>query len=301
MSLLSSSRSRKSPSRVFENRVFAKRALTKSRCLFLASVLSTVGLGAFVQAQPAGSEVIVPAPGPLTRYVDTIIGTGGTGHTFPGALRPHGMVQLSPDTEFSGWEHASGYSYADNSVAGFSHMHLSGTGGSDFGDILVAPTVGEIKLEPGDPNKPGSGYRSRFDHKDEVTRAGFYQTYLQTPQVLAQLTVTPRVGIHRYTFPRTDKANLTFEITNQLGGQTRTYAAGHWVSPTELEGAIFTKGWANDQRTYFVARFSQPATNYGVAIDNKIEGRKLEAAGAYPRLDAYATFDTRQNSQSTLR
>lgn len=238
----------------------------------------------------------VPGPGAVSRYVDPLIGTSATGHTFPGAVRPHGMVQLSPDTGFSGWDHASGYRHDDNAIMGFSHMHLSGTGGSDFGDILVAPTVGEVKLEPGDATKPGSGYASLIDHKDEVARAGYYSVFLQTPKVEAQLTVTPRVGIHQYTFPPTDKANLTFEVTNQIGGQERTYSAAKWISPTELEGAIFTRGWAKEQHTYFVARFSRAATSYGVAIDNKLEAGRTEASGALPRLDAYATFDTRKDA-----
>ena len=236
------------------------------------------------------------SPQSVTRYVDPMVGTAATGHTFPGAVAPHGMVQLSPDTGFSGWDHASGYSYADTVLMGFSHMHLSGTGGSDFGDILVAPSVGEVQLEPGDSQKPGDGYHSRFDHKEEIARAGYYSVFLQDPKVGAELTVTPRTGIHRYTFPPSEKSNLTFEITSQIGGQERTFSSAKWISPTELEGAIYTRGWAREQHTHFVARFSRPATSYGVAIDNKIEANRSEASGALPHLDAYATFDTRQNA-----
>lgn len=249
----------------------------------------------------AALALSVPQPGTASRYVDTTIGTLPTGHTFPGALRPHGMVQLSPDTGFGGWDHASGYKYDDNAIMGFSHMHLSGTGGSDFGDILAAPTVGDVQLAPGDATKAGTGYASLFDHKDEVARAGYYSVFLKNPQVEAQLTATPRVGIHQYTFPATDKANLTFEITNQIGGQERTYSSARWISPTELEGSIFTKGWAREQHTYFVARFSRPATNYGVAVENKLEPKLTQASGALPRLDAYATFDTRQNAQVMVK
>ena len=240
-------------------------------------------------------------PGPVTRFVDPLVGTSATGHTFPGALRPHGMVQLSPDTGFSGWDHASGYRFDDNVLLGFSHMHLSGTGGSDFGDILVAPSVGQVQLVPGDSNKPGDGYHSRFDHKSETAHAGYYSVFLQDPQVGVELTATPRVGVHRYTFPRTDKANLTFDITSQIGGQERTFSSAKWISPTELEGTIFTRGWAREQHTFFVARFSRPATSFGVAVDNTLESGKKEASGALPRLDAYATFDTRQNQSVTVK
>lgn len=243
----------------------------------------------------------VPNAGPVSKYVDPMVGTAPTGHTFPGPVCPHGMVQLSPDTGFGGWDHASGYMHPDDVIHGFSHMHLSGTGGSDFGDILVAPTVGDVKLEPGDAAKPGTGYSSKFDKKDEVARAGYYSVFLQNPRVQAELTTTPRVGVHRYTFPATDKANLTFEVTNQIGGQERTFSNARWVSPTELEGAIFTKGWAREQHTYFVARFSAPATNYGVASENKIEAGRTEASGPLPRLDAYATFDMRQQQSIVVK
>ncbi len=230
-----------------------------------------------------------------TRYVDPMIGTGGTGHTFPGVVLPHGMVQLSPDTGIDGWEHSSGYYYSDRSIMGFSHLHLSGTGVTDQGDILVMPTVGGQKLVPGDLSKPGSGYRSRFSHSREVARAGYYSVFLQDPGVQAELTATSRVGIHRYTFPRTDKANLTFDITHYLGGQTVTLASARWISSTELQGSVFTDGWAHDQHTYFVARFSQPATRYGVAVNNAMEAGKTQAEGKFQNLDAYATFDARQN------
>ncbi|HKY28127.1 MAG TPA: hypothetical protein VJM12_09290, partial [Pyrinomonadaceae bacterium] len=80
----------------------------------------------------------------LTRYVDPFIGTAGHGHTFPGATLPFGMVQLSPDSRLSGWDGCSGYHYSDRIIYGFSHTHLSGTGISDYGDILLMPTVGEV-------------------------------------------------------------------------------------------------------------------------------------------------------------
>src|SRR4029453_16243811 len=89
----------------------------------------------------------------LTRYVDPFIGTGGHGHTFPGATMPFGMVQLSPDTRLTGWDGCSGYHYSDNIIYGFSHTHLSGTGISDYGDILLMPTVNRVSV-----------YTSRFQH-----------------------------------------------------------------------------------------------------------------------------------------
>ncbi|RYG70569.1 glycoside hydrolase family 92 protein, partial [bacterium] len=249
----------------------------------------------------AALALTVPQAGPVSKYVDPMVGTAPTGHTFPGPVRPHGMVQLSPDTAFSGWDHASGYMHPDSTIHGFSHMHLSGTGGSDFGDILVSPTVGDIQLASGDADKPGSGYSSKFDKKDEIARAGYYSVFLQNPKVEAQLTVTPRVGIHRYIFPATDKANLNFDITSRLGGGEGTFSAAKWISPTELEGAFHSKGWAKEQHIYFVARFSAPASSYGVATGNKMEAGKTEESGPFTAMDAYATFDTRKNQAVVVK
>jgi putative alpha-1,2-mannosidase len=109
--------------------------------------------------------------------VDPRIGTGGDGHTFPGATVPFGMIQLSPDTAMPDFKHAykwaAGYQYGDSSIMGFSHTHFSGSGHSDLGDVLLMPIAGEVRLEPGDPAKPGSGYRSRFSHDSEGALAGY--------------------------------------------------------------------------------------------------------------------------------
>ena len=104
----------------------------------------------------------------ITEYVDPFIGTDGTGHTFPGATLPFGMVQLSPDTRDSGWENCSGYHSTNKTILGFSHTHLSGTGAIDYGDILVMPMAGEYYSKAGDENNSDNGYRSRFNKEDEI-------------------------------------------------------------------------------------------------------------------------------------
>ena len=134
-------------------------------------------------------------------YVDPFIGTGGHGHTYPGAVVPFGMVQLSPDTRLSGWDGCSAYHYSDDIVYGFSHTHLSGTGCSDYGDILFMPTVGEVLLERGGPDDTSTGYCSRFSHDRESASPGCYSVTLDDYGVVAELTATRRVGIHRYAFP----------------------------------------------------------------------------------------------------
>ena len=144
-------------------------------------------------------------------YVNPMIGTEGMGHTFPGACAPFGIVQLSPETDtiphnVDGkyqsrvYEYCAGYQYSDNTIVGFSHTHLSGTGHSDLGDILIMPQTGALKLNPGTKENPDGGYRQRFSHTTEHAKAGYYEVTLEDSRVRCQLTATQRVGVHRYTY-----------------------------------------------------------------------------------------------------
>src|SRR4051812_42300083 len=150
--------------------------------------------------------------------VDPFIGTGGAGHTFPGAVAPFGMVQLSPDTDAGGdgrtrYDHAAGYRYTDPTIQGFSHTHFSGAGHSDLGDFLVMPVAGaSVPLEPGDPKVPGSGYRSRFSHDGERASPGYYAVTLTEPGVRAELTAGTRIGVHRYAFPADRAAHVVIDL-----------------------------------------------------------------------------------------
>ncbi len=129
-----------------------------------------------------------------------MIGTGGHGHTFPGAMVPFGMVQLSPDTRMENWDGSSGYHYSDKTIMGFSHTHLSGTGAPEFCDILFMPTTGTVNVLVGDEDNSETGYRSKFSHKNESASAGYYKVLLDDYKVTAELTATNRTGFHRYTF-----------------------------------------------------------------------------------------------------
>ncbi len=150
---------------------------------------------------------------PLCRYVDPMIGTDGMGHTFPGACVPFGGVQLSPDTDTvphnvrgvyqpEVYRYCAGYRYSDPTIVGFSHTHFSGTGHSDLGDILVMPTTGALRLNPGTASDPDSGYRSRFSHDTEHAEPGLYEVTLSDYGIRARLTATQRTGVHSYSFPR---------------------------------------------------------------------------------------------------
>ena len=130
----------------------------------------------------------------FAKYVNPFIGTGGHGHTYPGAVLPHGMVQLSPDTRLEGWDGCGGYHYTDNFIYGFSHTHLSGTGISDYGDILLMPMCGK-------PSPDNKIYRSLFSHVSEKASPSYCLVFLNDDNILAELTATTRAGMHRYTFP----------------------------------------------------------------------------------------------------
>src|SRR5689334_7846077 len=147
----------------------------------------------------------------LTRYVNPFIGTGGHGHTFPGAIVPFGMVQLSPDTRLTGWDGCSGYHYSDSAIYGFSHTHLSGTGISDYGDILLTPTIDDYFS-----NFLRWGvYGYPFKHQNETASPGFYSVKLDNG-ILVELTATPRVGMHRYSFPAgTKKADVFIDLRHR--------------------------------------------------------------------------------------
>jgi predicted alpha-1,2-mannosidase len=196
--------------------------------------------------------------------VDPRIGTGGDGHTFPGATVPFGMIQLSPDTAMPDFKHsykyAAGYQYGDTSLLGFSHTHFSGSGHSDLGDVLVMPIAGDVRLEPGDPAQPGSGYRSRFSHDTEVAQAGYYAVTLSDYNVRAELTAGRRIGWHRYTFPAGKPAHLLLDLRPSiydyqgkvLWSSLRVHDDG------TITGCRTTRGWAPGRELCFAMRFSQP-------------------------------------------
>ncbi len=156
----------------------------------------------------------------LTDFVNPFIGTDGHGHTYPGASLPFGLIQLSPDTDIEGWDWCSGYHYSDTSMMGFSHTHLSGTGIGDYGDILFMPTTGELKTEPGSKKNPGSGYRSRFSHKNETAEPGYYSILLDDYNIEAELTAARRSGFHKYTFPQSEKANIIIDLDHGIQDKT---------------------------------------------------------------------------------
>jgi len=194
--------------------------------------------------------------------VDPFIGTGGEGHTFPGAVVPFGMIQLSPDTQIKprseafGW--SAGYRYEDHTIVGFSHTHFSGTGHSDLGDVLLMPIAGEVRFERGEPDKPGSGYTARFRHASEVAQPGYYAVTLDDYGVRAELTASARVGLHRYHFPAARPAHVLIDLrTSMYDYPGKVLWARLRLRPDgTVSGFRETRGWAPGRQLYFALRFS---------------------------------------------
>ncbi len=190
--------------------------------------------------------------------VDPFIGTGGHGHTYPGATVPHGMVQLSPDTRMKGWDACSGYHYSDGTIIGFSHTHLSGTGIGDYGDVLLMPMSGDLFFERGEEATPLDGYRSAFSHSQESARPGYYSVDLLDDNIKVELTATTRTGMHRYTFTEAENQGVIIDLAHSLQGHRNLETELTILSDTEVEGYKITRGWAKFQPVYFYAKFSAP-------------------------------------------
>ncbi|MBD9477447.1 glycoside hydrolase family 92 protein [Pseudoxanthomonas sp. PXM02] len=222
----------------------------------MAGVTALASGSAFAASAGAGEAAF--------QAVDPFIGTGGEGHTYPGATVPFGMVQLSPDTRIQprkdGYGWAAGYRNSDTTIVGFSHTHFSGTGHSDLGDLLLMPITGELKLERGNPDQPRSGYTSRFRHATESAQPGYYAVTLDDHDVRAELTASPRVGMHRYTFPKDKPAHVVLDLrTSMYDYPGKVSWSRVRVRPDgTVTGFRETRGWAPGRQLYFAVRFSQP-------------------------------------------
>ncbi|MGL6125893.1 GH92 family glycosyl hydrolase [Chryseobacterium artocarpi] len=201
-----------------------------------------------------------------SQYVNPFIGTGGHGHTFPGAIVPFGMVQLSPDTRIDGsWDGCSGYHYSDSVIYGFSHTHLNGTGVSDYGDIMLMPTMGN-------PNLNSKDYSSKFSHKNEKASAGFYSVKLDKNNIDVRLTTTKRVGYHEYTFNNAGNANIILDLNHRdklLEGEVKI------IDDKTIEVFRRSKAWATNQYIYARIEFSKPMKISKKEVNGKNENNLL--------------------------
>ncbi|MCM8730312.1 GH92 family glycosyl hydrolase [Hephaestia sp. GCM10023244] len=256
---------------------------TSRRQLLVTTGLVAIGGAMAGCAGPVGAEAL-PTPG----KPDLFIGTGGHGHTFPGASLPFGMAQLSPDTNTHGWDACSGYHQKDGSIMGFSHTHLSGTGIGDMLDVLVVPTRQPLKLEPGSIEKPDEGYRQRYS--DEHAEPGYYRVRLESG-VLAELTVTERCGLHRYRFgqgPGHILIDFAHAIEDDWDKGVVVEQASLTLDPDgTLTGGRQVNRWAKGRRIHFAMQLSRtPSRVQFFGDDGKpvtdgttaIRGNKLKVA-----------------------
>ena len=192
------------------------------------------------------------SPKALYQYVNPLVGTGGHGHTYPGATQPFGMLQASPDTRLDGWDGCGGYHYSDSIIYGFSHTHLSGTGVSDYGDLLLMPMVGMGNFD----NNGHTNYASAFQHKNEVAEAGYYSVKLDKYNIQAELTSTVRTALHRYSFPKGTKEG---KVLIDLEHRDKLLDVDLKINgDKEISGFRRSQAWAKDQHFYFVVQFSAP-------------------------------------------
>jgi predicted alpha-1,2-mannosidase len=220
--------------------------------------------------------------------VNPFIGTGGHGHTFPGAAMPFGMVQLSPDTRIDNWDACSGYHYSDSVILGFSHTHLSGTGVGDYGDIRFMPSVGKQKFNPG--NEDEEGYRSVFSHKTEVASPGYYKVYLEDYNITAEMTATNHCGMHRYIFPESSESNLLIDLKESVMTEKILELSINIINDHEISGYRKSSGWADNQVIFFHAIFSKPFEAYHIVSDGEVANSENQVTGK--DIKAYVSYST---------
>ena len=241
----------------------------KKPILLIVLYIVTIGLNGCDPKKSVKNEV----PN-LTQLVDPMIGTGFHGHTFPGPTLPHGQIQLSPDTHIMGWDASSGYHYDDETLYGFSHNHLSGTGIGDLGDFLFLPFTGTVESKP----------VGKLIHEKERAEAGYYYIMLEPWKILCELTTTERVGWHRYTYPESANAKLMIDLSHVLQpnwGHSLIESEIEFIDDYTLRGYRKTSGWAKEDPAWFTARFDQPilkkqiVENGKVSVKQKSNGKNL--------------------------
>ncbi|WP_082893775.1 GH92 family glycosyl hydrolase [Rufibacter ruber] len=260
----------------------------------------------------------------LVRWVNPLIGTHKMGHTYPGATAPFGMVQLSPDTDTIPYEvngkynkdvykYCAGYQYDDPTIVGFSHTHFSGTGHSDLGDFLIMPTTGKLQLNPGTEANPEKGYRSKFSHDHEKAEPAYYRVQLEDHNILAELTATNRVGMHQYTFPKSEESHIILDLMHGIYNyeDKNVWTFIRIENDTLITGYRQTNGWARTRTVYFAMAFSKPFTSYGNKDYSKAQvyrgfWRKFDQSKNFPemagkQLRTYFDFKTEEGEKIKIK
>ncbi len=219
----------------------------------------------------------------LTGYVDPFIGTGGHGHTFPGASQPFGMLQPSPDNGRNGWDWCSGYHISSDTIAGFSQLHLSGTGIGDLADLLFMPVNEEIDLGQKVNSQKDIPYASPFQHDSEIAVPGFYSVFLNKPEVKVSLTTLNRTAYHKYEFKKSSEQSVILDLGFAINWDKPTETAIKIENKHIISGYRHSTGWANNQKVFYVAEFSKPIEkhrffkNYELTETKEVSAEKTSA------------------------
>ncbi|WP_286967863.1 GH92 family glycosyl hydrolase [Flavobacterium sp. UBA4854] len=229
-----------------------------------------------------------------TNYVDPFIGTGGHGHTYPGATVPFGMLQVSPDNGISSWDWCSGYHYSDSIVSGFSHLHLSGTGIGDLADILFMPTDKKLDLTAKAASRDFLPYKSKYNHVNEKAIPGYYQVFLEDPKINVELTSTQRTAYHKYTYNNNDTQSVIVDLGFAINWDKATKTAITVEDANTISGYRYSTGWAKNQKVFFVAKFSKPITESIITADKKVVSAK-SAEGENTALQLF--FDSKNSKE----
>jgi predicted alpha-1,2-mannosidase len=230
----------------------------------------------------------------FTNHVNPFIGTGGHGHTYPGATVPFGMLQVSPDNGISSWDWCSGYHYSDSIVAGFSHLHLSGTGIGDLADILFMPTNKKLDLTTKTTSRDQLPYKSKYNHVNEKATPGSYQVFLEDPKINVELTSSQRSAFHKYTFAKNDKQSVVIDLGFAINWDKALKTSITVEDQFTISGYRYSMGWAKNQKVFFVAKFSKPITE-SVLLANKqiVTGKSAEGENTAAQL----FFDAKNNQE----
>ncbi|PBI87124.1 Glycosyl hydrolase family 92 [Flavobacterium sp. ACN2] len=229
-----------------------------------------------------------------TNYVDPFIGTGGHGHTYPGATVPFGMLQVSPDNGVSSWDWCSGYHYSDSIVSGFSHLHLSGTGIGDLADILFMPTNKKLDLTAKAASRDFLPYKSKYNHVNEKAIPGYYQVFLEDPKINVELTSTQRTAYHKYTYNNNDTQSVIVDLGFAINWDKAVKTAITVEDQNTISGYRYSTGWAKNQKVFFVAKFSKPITESIITADKKVVSGK-NAEGENTALQLF--FDSKNSKE----
>lgn len=256
-------------------------------------VLIIVVFSAFISCKKE-DKITIETKSKNISYVDPFIGTGGHGHTYPGATVPFGMLQVTPVNGISEWDWCSGYHYSDSIAVGFSHLALSGTGIGDLADVLFMPVNKEVNLSPTPFSRDSLAYKSKYNHKNEQASPGYYQVFLEDHNVNVELTTALRTAYHKYTFKKDDTQSVVIDLGFAINWDKALKTSISVEDEYTISGYRFSTGWAKNQKVFFVAKFSKPITKHHIFTNgNRVESKSSEGE----KTSAQLFFDDKSSTE----